>query len=167
MQITPVFTNSRSAATDAFRSFQWTGYFSRAWARLTSRTTSLEVLPEARASGPNRKYLGVQEILLGRVIGSLGRRDDFDWQFHPLKKHLRERWVNVYLLAEAWEPILVYKLGEHYYVEDGHHRLSVARALGRAYIQAVVWEYPTRPGRAECQPLVRQAAGANCAVPAR
>jgi hypothetical protein len=37
----------------------------------------------------------------------------------------------------------VHKVGDHYYVEDGHHRVSVARALGIAFIQAKVWEYPS------------------------
>ena len=70
------------------------------------------------------------------------------------------------LLAEAWEPILVYKLGDFYYVEDGHHRLSVAHALGRVFIRAVVWEYPTQPDRVECKHQVRRAARATCAAPA-
>jgi ParB-like chromosome segregation protein Spo0J len=38
----------------------------------------------------------------------------------------------------------VHKVGDHYYVEDGHHRVSIAQALGMAYIQAKVWEYPSQ-----------------------
>jgi ParB-like chromosome segregation protein Spo0J len=35
-------------------------------------------------------------------------------------------------------PIEVIQIGEHYFVNDGHHRISVARALGIAYIDALV-----------------------------
>ncbi len=40
-------------------------------------------------------------------------------------------------------PIEVYKVGDVYFVRDGNHRVSVARALGNKSIQAHVWELPT------------------------
>lgn len=54
--------------------------------------------------------------------------------------------MNVYLSLENGDrgPIVVHKVGEQYYVEDGHQRVSVARALGRAYIRAKIWEYPVQ-----------------------
>jgi hypothetical protein len=97
----------------------------------------------------SRRYLGTQEIQLGQIVGSVNRNDDFDQDFRPLRKHLRERWVNVYMSAEngAWTPIRVYKLGEQYFVEDGHHRVSVANTLGMSLILADVWEYASNPAR--------------------
>ena len=49
-------------------------------------------------------------------------------------------------MAEGGElpPIDVYKLGDNYYVIDGHHRVSVARQLGWDTIQARVVEVQTR-----------------------
>jgi hypothetical protein len=34
-------------------------------------------------------------------------------------------------------PISVYRVGDLHFVRDGHHRVSVARALGAATIDAV------------------------------
>jgi hypothetical protein len=89
--------------------------------------------------------MGVRDIPVPEIIGTLYRHGDFDHQFRPLKKNLRDRWVNIYLLheKEGWPPILVHKVGENYYIEDGHHRVSVARILGMAFIEAKVWEYPS------------------------
>jgi hypothetical protein len=88
--------------------------------------------------------IGVKEIPVKEIIGTLYRHSDFDDQFRPLKANLRDRWINIYLVheREGWSPIMVHKVGEYYYVEDGHHRVSVARSLGIAFIQAKVWEYP-------------------------
>jgi hypothetical protein len=92
---------------------------------------------------PTRHVRGVQDIHVDRITGSLGRAQDFDRKFRPLKKHLRDRWVRNYLDLESdrWEPIRVHKIGAEYFVEDGHHRVSVARHTGLAFIQAEVWEY--------------------------
>lgn len=152
----PTFTNLRSYATDIFHARRAAGQVTRLLAALTCTNIKLDAFPsQAQGQYTNRKYLGTQEILVGQVIGSLDRAADFDRQFHPLKKHLRERWVSLYLNIEAWPPIRVHKLGEQYYVEDGHHRLSVARAMGMAYIRAEVWEYPDSPCQEVCKPQAR------------
>jgi len=123
------------------------------------KNTKLASFPEeAPEKSPNRKFLGVQEIAIQGIIGTVGRQNDFDRQFRPLNKYLRERWINAYLALErdGWSPILVHKVGDFYYVEDGHHRISVAQALGIAFIQAKVWEYPSyskqpkKSGNVEC-----------------
>lgn len=96
---------------------------------------------------PSRSYRGVQDILVSQITGSVGRAADFDAQFHPLGGHLLERWMRLYLLwieTGSWPLIQVIKVGGQYFVEDGHHRVSVARSLGMAYIQAEVWEYSPR-----------------------
>ena len=115
------------------------------WAKLMGKSTELAKLPEGTfQSGLNRKMLGLNDIPVEKIIGTLYRHSDFDDQFRPLKKHLRDRWVNIYLLhvSQGWPPILLHKVGDRYYVEDGHHRVSVAHALGIVFIQAMVWEYP-------------------------
>ncbi len=92
---------------------------------------------------PNRKFAGTQEIPLDQITGSVGRVQDFDRCFRPLKKHLLGRWVTNYLflMNGNWPSIRVYKVGSQYFVEDGHHRVSVARSRGLATIRAEVWEY--------------------------
>jgi hypothetical protein len=156
MYISPAFTNPRSRAADEFSARYTSGWLAALWADLTGKTTRLLEFPEPSAEKAiNRKYVGLIDLPVTKVVGSVGRKNDFDDHFRPLKRNLLGRWVNVYLCRETagWPPILVYKLGERYYVEDGHHRISVSRALGLTYIDAIVWEYPCPEAKAEaCQP---------------
>ncbi len=96
----------------------------------------------------------MKDIPIDQIIGTMNRHSDFDNQFRPLKSHLRDRWINVYLALEngGWTPIAVHKVGDDYYVEDGHHRVSVARSLGNKFIQAKIWEYPIQTPRKKSCP---------------
>ncbi len=140
-------TRDRNTAINAFDTLRFHALRDLVWAKLSRRQTRLASFSEAPRSGVNRKFVGVQEIPVDKIIGTLSREGDFDNRFRPLHNHLRDRWVDVFLSysTEAWSPIRVHKIGEQYFVEDGHHRTSVARAVGMAYIQAEVWEYSTRP----------------------
>ncbi len=93
-----------------------------------------------------KSYLGIQEIPLDKIVGSVGRYNDFTRTFMPRKTHTRSRWEKIDTLAETsrWPPIEVYKVSDTYFVRDGNHRVSVARQLGLDAIEAHVWEYPTR-----------------------
>ena len=106
-----------------------------------------EVLEAAGAEG--RAYGGEQEIPLDHVVGSAAplKAGDFGPGFLPISPRLRGRWTRIYReMVEGAElpPIDVYKVGDLYFVIDGHHRVSVARALGRATINARVVEVRTR-----------------------
>ena len=145
MNIYPTTTDVRTYMSYRFSSLRMRALRDSLWAKLRGRNTKLAIFPEqAPQKSPNRRFLGLQEIPVDKIIGTLGRQSDFDHQFRPLKKHLRDRWVNAFLTVErdGWSPALVHKVGDHFYVEDGHHRVSVARTLGMAFIQARVWEYP-------------------------
>ena len=145
MSISFPFTNIRSYVANEFSTLRSRAVRDTLWARLIGRNKNLARFPEGTfPMGPSRKFIGEKDIPVIEIIGTLYRHSDFDSQFRPLKKNLRERWINIYLLQEkeSWPPILVHKVGNYYYVEDGHHRVSVARALGTAFIQARVWEYP-------------------------
>lgn len=85
--------------------------------------------------------LGTVVVPLEKIVGSEGRRDDFDASFRPLKKHLSERWISIAAARRAGVVLPAVELvqdGEVYYVRDGHHRISVARALGQLEIDARV-----------------------------
>jgi hypothetical protein len=89
---------------------------------------------------------GVQEVPLAAIAGSLGRERDFSRAFLPRSEALRQRWEAVKALAEGprgFPPVELYQVGRAYFVVDGHHRVSVARALGATAIEARVREYPT------------------------
>lgn len=116
---------------------------------LTGRERMLLPLEDVmRAAGMDGQVdRGVQEIPLAKIRGSESRSRDFDASFHPLNTHLRERWMRLYTLMELGRempPITVYRLGEVYFVRDGHHRVSVARHLDWETIRAHVVEVKTR-----------------------
>jgi len=121
-------------------------------AALTGRARRLVSLaPVLEAAGrAGQADQGVREILLDRVVGSASvsaKAADFDPGFLPLTRRLRDRWARIYTAmveGEELPPIDVYKVGEGYYVIDGHNRVSVARSLGRATIPARVVEVRTR-----------------------
>jgi hypothetical protein len=147
MAIYSSFTGIRSYMANEFSALQTRALRDTLWAKLIGTNTKLARFPdEAFQKSPNRKLIGLKDIPVKEIIGTLYRHSDFDHQFRPLKKHLRDRWVNIYLLheKEGWPAILVHRVGDHYYVEDGHHRVSVARSLGMEFIQAKVWAYPSQ-----------------------
>jgi dienelactone hydrolase len=95
----------------------------------------------------NMHYLGVQEVPLANIIGSVGRYRDFTRAFFPRNDDMRDRWRQVSWLAGAGgglPPVELYKVSQAYFVRDGNHRVSVARQQNVATIQAYVWEYDTR-----------------------
>lgn len=92
------------------------------------------------------RSLGVQVIPLDCIVGSVDKVRDFDRRFRPTSDRSRQRWERMALKSrkgESFPPIDVYKLGNLYFVRDGHHRVSVARALGTREIEARVTEIDT------------------------
>jgi hypothetical protein len=90
-----------------------------------------------------------QMIPLDKIVGSVGRYKDFTRSFLPRSGALMERWARVERHMEQLEgvpPIDVFKVGDVYFVADGNHRVSVARANGFDQIEAYVTEYPVDPG---------------------
>jgi nucleotide-binding universal stress UspA family protein len=95
-----------------------------------------------------RTELGVRDIPLKAIIGSVGRYSEFTRDFMPLKNIDRQRWARVKAAVDdpgsvGLPPIEVYKVGEAYFVLDGNHRVSVARSEGNQYISAHVIEVQT------------------------
>lgn len=91
--------------------------------------------------------LGLQDVPLDQIVGSCGRYTDFTRTFLPRSAGRdKERWRQIYTLAltgEGFPPIEVYKIDQVYFVNDGNHRVSVARLLNWKIIQAYVTELPT------------------------
>ncbi|TVQ29030.1 MAG: transcriptional regulator [Spirochaetaceae bacterium] len=86
-------------------------------------------------------YRGLQVVDISRIVGSEGRYADFTRQFLPRHEHLRHRWTRVdeaRLTDINLPPIRLYEIGGVYFVRDGNHRVSVARAQGGEKIDAEV-----------------------------
>jgi len=96
--------------------------------------------------------LGLQTIALDSIVGTVDRTRDFDRGFRPTTTRVRGRWQRIAAAqrrGEAFPPISVYRVGDLHFVRDGHHRVSVAKSLGREDIDADVTEVRTRIGAGE------------------
>lgn len=103
-----------------------------------------EMRQDLKATGTDD--LGLQEIPLDAIVGSVSRHEDYTRTFLPKRDGDEERWVNVKRQIDqaGIRPITVYKLGEAYFVNDGNHRVSIARQMGSKTIQAYVTEVKPR-----------------------
>jgi hypothetical protein len=93
-----------------------------------------------------QRYLGLQTVDVDNIVGSLGRYSDFDKFFLPKKDHLQKRWAKIHnlLLRDIiLPPVKLYKVGDIYFVFDGHHRVSVSKRMGVKYVDAEVTEFLT------------------------
>ena len=152
----PDRTGARSIAD--FNAARTKAVFRELLALLTGRPNKLlaydEVREKLRLGGPI--YRGVQTVPLRQIVGSVNRYTEFDRAFLPLQTHTAKRWQRV---NRAWyedvslPPILLYQVGEVYFVVDGNHRVSVAREQGQEFIDAEVRECQVRvPVTPELQP---------------
>jgi hypothetical protein len=85
--------------------------------------------------------LGLKVIPVDHIVGSVDKVRDFDPKFRPRTGRNRQRWERIAQAArrgESLPPIDVYQIGEMYFVRDGHHRVSVHRALEIPTIEADV-----------------------------
>jgi len=109
-----------------------------------------------RLRGAQEIRRGLQEIPLDKIVGSVGRYRDFTRTFLPRNEAVAERWKRLDMALNRMEPIPpieVYKLGDVYFVKDGNHRVSVARANGLTHIEAYVTEIPVKvPIEPDVQP---------------
>jgi len=90
-------------------------------------------------------YSGLQTIPLYQIIGTVGRYHEFNRAFLPTQEHIRARWKRIYQAAheQGFPPIEVYRVGDAYFVRDGHHRVSVLKELGATTVEAYVTEFET------------------------
>ncbi len=126
----------------------------RAWfrevvARLAGRSNQLlsyaAVKQTLQLGGPI--YRGVRTVPVEQIVGSVDRYRDFDTVFLPRQDSTADRWKSI---ARAFysevdlPPVRLYKVGDAYFVMDGHHRVSVAREQGVLFIDAEVQEVISR-----------------------
>jgi hypothetical protein len=91
-------------------------------------------------------YRGVKTVEVNKIVGSLNRYHQFDRAFLPLEDQIANRWQNIdraYYQEVNLPPVVLYKVGDIYFVVDGHHRVSVAREQGQEFIEADVRECST------------------------
>jgi hypothetical protein len=106
-----------------------------------------------------RRTLGVAPITLDSIVGTTepDKARAFDRSFRP-PQWSRGRWQLMWMARSRGTdlpPISVYRLGNHHYVRDGHHRVSVARALGESTIDADIVQLRPAAGTSEDSPAAR------------
>ncbi len=124
------------------RSQDWLG---KIWSALSGRTGSLLDLAKIEMTCPilDHHFVGRQIVPLSLIRGSASpaRCYDFDANFRPLRDHNRNRWESVDAARRRGAklpPVALIQVDDIYFVEDGHHRISVAKARGEQTIEAVV-----------------------------
>ena len=124
-------------------------FLNRIWSVVSGQPAHLlsydEVREKLHIGGP--VYRGVRTIRIDRIAGSLNRYHQFDRAFLPTQDETAGRWQRVdraYYSEISLPPVVLYKVGEVYFVVDGHHRVSVAREQGQEFIDAEVRECATR-----------------------
>jgi hypothetical protein len=108
-----------------------------------------------RATGAdNRLYLGRRVVEVSRIVGSVGRAGQFDRDFMPTRAGA-ERWKRVdraFHRGLDLPPVVLYEICGGYFVQDGNHRVSVARFQGVEMIEAEVTQFHPRSPACACDP---------------
>jgi hypothetical protein len=94
----------------------------------------------------SRRHLGLQAIPVRQIVGTDSRGADFDRDFLPRRPEIGPRWrgVEEAFPEGGFPPIAVYKLGDAYFLIDGHHRVAIARQRRMETIDAEVTELTAR-----------------------
>lgn len=139
---------SEQARAD-FQRARFKAFMNRVWSTLSGQPTTLlsydDIKEKLRIGGPI--YRGVKTVRVDQIAGSLNRYHEFDRVFLPASDKLAARWQSVnraFYQEISLPPVVLYKVGQVYFVVDGHHRVSVAREQGQIYIEAEVRECATR-----------------------
>lgn len=129
-----------------FREARLQAHLARLGAALTGQARGLRSLAKATGAAAlgDRHDAGTQTVAISRIRGSENRCHDFDRDFLPIQEHSRDRWLSVArarLTGVALPAVTLVQVHDEYYVRDGHHRISVAKALGESFIEAevMVW----------------------------
>jgi hypothetical protein len=132
-----------------FARARFKAFINRIRTLLTGQPSTLlsydEVKEKLRIGGPI--YRGVQTVPISQIVGSLNRYHQFDRAFLPTEDRIADRWQNVdraFYQDISLPPVVLYKVGDVYFVVDGHHRVSVAREQGQEFIEAEVRECHTK-----------------------
>lgn len=135
-------------AQDLFEQAMVRGKLYRFWASISRRPQRLLDLAtlKPKMHTANAHYSGLKNIPINQIIGTEQGTSNFDLAFHPVSERSRERWIGVATASLNLLPLPIIELiqiGNAYFVRDGHHRISVARALKQEFIEAEVttWGY--------------------------
>jgi hypothetical protein len=137
---------SAADSRDDFARVRRNAILARLGSRLRLRSGDLDVLLSfdeviAALGRRGETRLGLQTVELDDIVGSVDRTTGFDRRFRPTSDVARRRFERLAAAVRRGEdlpPVDLVKVGEVYFVSDGHHRVAVLRALGLDVVQARV-----------------------------
>ncbi|RPI33501.1 MAG: hypothetical protein EHM70_05820 [Chloroflexota bacterium] len=154
-------TAIRQRAIHLFNHLRWHACIDMVKAALSGHKQTLMDLGDIPSDQiVSRHYQGLREVSIDSIRGSMGRCVDFDRHFRPLHDRMRDRWTSVAMARWQDVPLAAVQLiqvGDSYFVQDGHHRISIARALGQITIDAEVTTWDVDTAQASVQNLAYQA----------
>ena len=113
------------------------------WMKISRRRFCLSVLNDLlkNVQVENSTYAGLQSIPISQIRGTENKDSEFDRAFNPLQERNRVKWQDLArkkMHGIDLPPVELIKVGDTYYVRDGHHRISVSRSLGQTYVDAEI-----------------------------
>ncbi len=87
---------------------------------------------------------GIRTVPLSRIVGSVGRYQDFDSRFRFKHNMSSERlqWITAAMRqGRSLGPVELYQIKDDFYVLDGNHRISAAKTLAHDEILARIFEF--------------------------
>jgi DNA-binding Lrp family transcriptional regulator len=87
---------------------------------------------------------GIRTVPLGRIVGSVGRYQDFDSRFRfkqNVPSQRLQRITEAMRQGRPLGPVKLYQIKDDYYVLDGNHRISAAKQLNHDEILAHIFEF--------------------------
>lgn len=142
-----IVDQGRQGVYQRYRRARDQGRRGQLWSRLAGQPRYLLDLASVEANSRvlSRSETKLRTVAIAQIRGSEGRSRYFDRDFQPLHDAARGRWLNIARARQQGKslpPVVLVQVGDIYFVRDGHHRISVARALGQVDIEArvTVWQ---------------------------
>lgn len=86
---------------------------------------------------------GTRVVPIAKIVGTVGRYNDFDGQFRPKRGGDNPRLLGVMQAMQEGKslpPVSLYQIKDEFFVLDGHHRVLAAKELGLEEINACILE---------------------------
>ena len=114
-----------------------------------SRQPTRSFTDEARRAGAvHRRLPRTETVDTTRIVGSVSRAHELRRDFRPPRQQRRrsdnERYQSIVRAMNRGRelPLIeLYRLGDEYYVVDGHHRVAAALTVGQLQMDAQVVEF--------------------------
>jgi hypothetical protein len=110
--------------------------------RQATRGTLLSPKEFRRRTPPSGSmYRGRRTLEVSKIVGSVGKHEQFDMNFMPLSRASSQKWKRIdraFRLGQVLPPVSLLDLRGDYFVIDGNHRVSVARFHEVEWIDAEV-----------------------------